>query len=401
MGVISTVVGQTETILINYVEAVFTYVAPPLQTTLKAAGILSLMFIAMNHIFQFRNVNYSTYITWGIRYVCIVSLATIWGNFQIFYDLCVNIPFEYMNALIPAGASYNGVVEAKMYNPANVTDIYTALDEFRHAIFYVADNIIHAFKLLKGSTYKYIPAAILVYIIGIIFTGASIVILLVAKLGFAIAMGLAPLAIAMLLFPQTKGYFESWLRFMGGFAVVPLLLASLMSVVITLAVNMQREDDIFKGFMPFVLVSLAGLVLLFQIPALASSLASTSMPQMGPGAMAGAIGSLGKTVSAPFTKALNTAKSINNVHSKGKDMQYVAKNARDSGAKGSGAGAAVRAMMMSSNARANLRDERKASKIPGYKASRQNDSSDTPQKSGASKSGGGSVLTPEQMARNR
>lgn len=202
----------------------------------------------------------------------------------------------------------------------------------------------------------------------------AIVIILIAKLGYVIGMALAPLALMMLIMEKTRGYFEAWLRFTIGFAVVPLLLGVMMTVIIYIASNLTRGDDIFKGYLPFVLVTLAGLVLMAQIPTLATTLSGASMPQMNGGAMAAAA----RTFSSPVTKMYSAMNSANNTRRSTmntvKDMKHVASNARAAGASRSAAASgAVKAMMMSSGARRDLRedrvrarDEKKAAKIKGY-----------------------------------
>ena len=315
MGVIADVVTGTESALSMYPEVVFNTLGPVLVDTMRLVGVMSLMFMALNQIFHFREITYSTYLKWAIRIICIYAFALSWENFSLFYDLFVNVPFEFASNITSASHVNMVICQSTglfgfgwtnlptiidlsdIFSSANVkclglpapppvtngdNSIYIALDTFRDALFQIGDALMNSFELLDGGTWKNIFAGLIVYVIGLIFTGTAIVVMITAKVGFAVGMGLAPLAIALLTFSQTRGYFESWLRFVSGFALVPLLVSTLMSVVILVAYGLTRNDDFFAGFMPFVLVALAALVLLFQIPTLASQLASTNMPSIGP-----------------------------------------------------------------------------------------------------------------------
>jgi hypothetical protein len=114
-------------------------------------------------------------------------------------------------------------------------------------------------------------------------------------------MGLAPLAIAMLTFNQTRSYFEGWLRLTAGFAVVPLLLIAIMSVIVTVGNQTVRGDDFFGGYLPFALVSVAGLVFMFEIPTMAGSLASVTLPQIGTAAVMQAMSRVTQIIKSPLT----------------------------------------------------------------------------------------------------
>lgn len=330
MGVIAEVLNATETIMTAYPELVFTHVGPALQDTLKVAGVVSLVFAGLNQILNFRQITYSTYLVWAIRYICIVFMATVWSNFAIFYNVFIDLPTEYAYATIASVdkstiqltnchtvSEYLGPIKLVVTGhhqecdettvithvpiTQNSTTMYDMLDDFGQQIFSIAKNVIGQFGLTHGSTYKYLFGGLIIYIIGIIYIAASLVVLLISKVGLAVAMGLAPLAISMLTFTQTRGYFESWLRFTGGFAIVPLLVMSVVSVAISVANNIVPGSDFFGGFMPFVLVAIAVLVLLFQIPTMASQLAQTSVPQLGAAMAAQAASRVSQFVKSPLT----------------------------------------------------------------------------------------------------
>jgi type IV secretion system protein VirB6 len=100
MGIIADVILETENIMEFYVQNTFEAVSTPLQVVLALAGVLSLVFIAINHIYNIRSVNYTVYITWAVRYACILSFALVWNNFAPLKDAIVDTPINYATATI-------------------------------------------------------------------------------------------------------------------------------------------------------------------------------------------------------------------------------------------------------------------------------------------------------------
>lgn len=356
MGIIVDVMTGTTTVLEQHVVDVFKAVGPAMKDSLKAAGAVGLIFVAINHMFNISEVKYSDYIKWLFRFSCIYSIALTWENFEIFYNLFVSLPSEYASSLITATklagelelcVPKGGLLGFGVLNTPTIIDIgsavgldgdcskiepptvdgavkdsvFSALDQFSETIFSIGTAVMKEFVLLDAGTYKYILAGVMIYVVGLLFTGYALVVMLMAEIGFTIAMSLAPLAISMLVFNQTRSYFENWLRLTAGFAIVKLLASAIMAVIITVAYNMKREDDFFGGYLPFVLVSLAAWTLLQQVPGLASTLASTSLPAMGPGAVKDAVSGPVSAMKSP----LQMASAIGNRSSAAKNAFQIAR----------------------------------------------------------------------------
>lgn len=341
MGVIATVLEGTTTVLAGFPKIIFDGVGPGLAVALKAAGALALIGIAVNQVLQIRQVSFMEYIIWLVRFGCILAFATIWTNFQPFYNLIVKLPQEYSSVLIQEVKETKRVwkekdeaacglksnkgpfgwivwstepascwvdeettkTPAKDANGSYKTGTYDLLDTFAERIFGIGTDILKEFSFFDGSTWKNIIIAFIVYIIGIIFTVVAIITALTAELGVAVSMGLAPLAIAMLTFNQTRHFFESWLKLTVGFAIVPLLIISIMSLIVTAASNVQKGDDFFGGFLPLILITVAGLTFMKQVPNLAGSLANVSLPKMGNAAVLSSLSSMYQAARSPFALA--------------------------------------------------------------------------------------------------
>ncbi|MEI9414598.1 type IV secretion system protein [Mesorhizobium sp. Cs1321R2N1] len=280
MGLISTLAATIDGALVDYVQAVFEGVAHPIRKLLNATALIALLFIAVNHIMQFRPVNYSIYLMWGVRYILIYSFATIWVNFHGIYTILVDVPGEYTALMMRAAASPRAVGGGP--NPAKLMNTYSAMDGFSRAIMQIGEDRISNTSVWDiGKSVRNVALGILIMVIGAFFTAASAVCVLISKVGFAVSISLAPLAITMLMMPQTRQHFESWTRFTIGFAIIPLLATALMAVVVGISAHMPRGAGGEFGF-PFIMIAVT--VLMFMIPTMASTLASASVAAVGAGA---------------------------------------------------------------------------------------------------------------------
>ncbi len=386
MGIVVDVLSATDAIMITYVQNVYDTVSAPLKITLGLAGGLSLIFVAINHIYNVRSVTYNTYILWAVRYACIVAFATGLANNVPHYlnDLIKSIPNSYGAATVASVKTFTeekykcgriygvfGVVgwkqkwctrtvESNTPLAKDANAVNEVLDLFSNKIFGIGAGLFDQLGW-KPSTWKFIISGLLVYVIGFAFTAASLLILLMSNIGLALMFGLAPLAVALLTFPQTRNYFSNWLSMTIGFAIVPMLIMALMSIVLTVANKIpQGDDSFFQGNLAFLLVAVAAVAFLFQVPGMASTLASSSLPQMGTGQMAGAASRISQMARAPFTAPLAARAAINDRAGAGKAASQAA-TASGKGRMGA-AYAGTKAMMQSSQYRAqkanrtNIRD---------------------------------------------
>lgn len=346
MGVIADISADIDGALITYAQSIFIVVAGPIRTLLHSMALFGFMFIAVNHIIQFRTVNYSQYLHWGLRFMLIYSFATIWANFSGIYNLLIEVPSDYIILLLSSATLNISGTHIDYIDPSNITDTGSAIDEFGHAIFVIGGKFLSSLNIFHlGRSFRNIFVGIVIIIIGLLFIAAAAVIIMIGKIGFALSMSLAPLAIIMLMLPQTRGYFESWSRFAVGFALIPLLTSGLMAVALFAASRLlpyQPVDDDLRIYVSFIMVMIGALTLLFQIPTMASALSSSSVAAVGAGA------------------ALTIARKIKQ---KGRQISNRG-NAQNTTSGGGGAtqigmsSSALNSMRQNSMLRANRRDER-------------------------------------------
>lgn len=306
MGMIQEIGTQIDAATVDYLQAVFTAVATPVTNLMKSVGVVALLFIALNHIFQVQSVHYSKYLSWGVTYVIVVSFATLWSNFSPVYNALTGITQGYSNLVVEAVAKDIETLRADILDPGKITGAgeaktYAAMDEFGHAIVWISGDFFRDTSITNlGKTFRNIFSGIVVLVVGGIFIAACAVMILIAKVGIILAISLAPLGIMMFMWDKTRQYFQGWVSLLIGFSVIPLLLGCLMAIVLYFAAHLlatsgASSHDKHK-FWGFVFVMIAALVLLFHIPTMAQTVASVSVA-VGGSSVARGLTSLGGRMS--------------------------------------------------------------------------------------------------------
>jgi len=360
---ISYLTQMMQTAMMQYLELVFTAVSAPLGVLLKSVALIAVLFIALNHIMQFRPINYSVYLMWGVRYMLIYTFALVWANFNGIYTLITEIPDHYAALLVKAVAGNFAVVTHRtdILDPGRITDQYTAMDEFSHALFWMAGDFFRDTSITNlGLTFKNIGLGILMGIVGGIWTAVATIIVMIAQIGFMMALSLAPLAICMLMMEQTRQYFEAWSRFVLSFLVIPLLLAALTSIVLYFAsmllVSSHAGSNHKEAYLMFACIMVAAFVLLWKLPEMGQTISGSAIGAAGVG-LGRAAASLASSGSAKM--AFNGARRL-------RDGAHVASAARKSGASpGRVMWATVNGMRQSAIARQNRRDDRLSGRTRG------------------------------------
>ena len=85
--------------------------------------------------------------------------------------------------------------------------------------------------------------SIILAVIGALMACVAILVSAIAKVGLAMAVSLAPLFIASLLFRGTSDLFSSWAKFTLGFALIPLVLAGVMGAIVGIGGAMIADID--------------------------------------------------------------------------------------------------------------------------------------------------------------
>lgn len=242
----------------GYAQSVFVDFAGPVTGMIQAGGILGLALIATNALFQFVPIRMSSYITWGVRYVMILSVATSWAQFQPLYEILTNTP---------------GSIGAALLGATDAPNLNAALDEMVTAIFDFSDRANEESGWLGISL-----TAVVLIVLGALMACVAILVSALAKIGLAMSVSFAPVFIACLLFNATKSLFESWTRFTLGFALIPVVLAGVMGAVIGVGeelIGTAEAASTLSAAASFIIVIFAAIFMMFNIPSLVTGLAGT------------------------------------------------------------------------------------------------------------------------------
>ena len=242
----------------SYAETVFQGFAGPVTAVIQAGGLVGLALIAANAVMQFVPIRMTSYFTWGIRYVMVLSVATSWSQFQFVYDILTNVPGSIGAALIGATSAPN---------------LNAALDQMVTEIFNFSDRANEESGWLGISL-----TAVVLVVLGALMACVAILVSALAKIGLAMSVSFAPIFIASLLFSATRQLFETWTRFTLGFALIPLVLAGVMGAVIgvgqSLASTASGATEISQAA-AFIIVVFAAVFMMYQIPSLVTGLAGS------------------------------------------------------------------------------------------------------------------------------
>lgn len=188
----------------------------------------------------------------------VYSIATNWGTFTVFcYNLFTSGPDQLMSALV--GGS----------NPS--AQLGVVFDKGMSSASQIYEN---AGRLDMGQ----MSVAFVLMLTTVLLTSYALFLLVMSKLGLAILLSLGPIFIPFALWPATKGLFQAWLNYLINYALIPVLTLGLLGLIISIlddaVQKIQAVGDrplIYHTF-PFLLTGSITVLLLAQIPRLASTL---------------------------------------------------------------------------------------------------------------------------------
>ena len=135
------------------------------------------------------------------------------------------------------------------------------------------------------------------------FLVAATLCIIVANVGSQIIAMVGPLFFAFLLFPATRQYFSSWVNTALSYALIPLIIAVVASLSVSLSTQMLPTGTLVTAtFTQVFLASIGNLILLFFLKTVATLASSLSAGGIN-AAMPGGVGAAAKSLS-------NSAKGI-------------------------------------------------------------------------------------------
>lgn len=197
------------------------------------------------------------------RIALVFIFLNAYSNFDAVYGVLAETPSELGGVVLSAATG------------DTVTDLYSGLDELYSEALDLGQAVAENGSMISGAM-----ASLLMFLIAALMATISIIVICAAKLMIAVLIVIGPLAIACTLFKQSAPVFEAWVKLALGFAFVPLLTAAMAGFTIATSEMLAPDPDTAKtigDIIGFVVVMMLGTGLMFMVPTLAQSLASTSL----------------------------------------------------------------------------------------------------------------------------
>lgn len=188
----------------------------------------------------------------------VYSAATNWGTFTVFcYNLFTAGPDQLMSALV-GGSSPSA-------------QLGVVFDKGMSAASQIYEN---AGRLDMGQ----MSVAFVLMLSTVLMTAYALFLLILSKIGLAILLSLGPIFIPFALWPATKGLFQSWLNYLVNYALIPALTLGLLGLIVSILedavqkIHAVGDRPLIYHTFPFLLTGSITVLLLAQIPRLASTL---------------------------------------------------------------------------------------------------------------------------------
>ncbi|MDD9900374.1 MAG: type IV secretion system protein [Alphaproteobacteria bacterium] len=249
-----------------------------------------LMFIVFIAVYGYKVIisgrfSTSDIITHCLKIIVVLALATQWDTFfQFVYRMTTETPSDLAGQMMLAASDSLGGTGADTTVTAN-----TALSQFYERAMAVCERLLEGASFSHWELFLY---AVLVWFGALGFVGYALMLIILAKLAVALLLAIGPIFILLLIFNNTRNLFEGWLRTLLNYAIVPIFVYTLLSLLLALAEAplryLEQHSGLYDKFMtsigPFVLISFISILLLAQIMNIAASITSgLSLSTLGSG----------------------------------------------------------------------------------------------------------------------
>ena len=118
----------------------------------------------------------------------------------------------------------------------------------------------------------------LILIAGIILCVFALLFMIYAKMGMAIALALGPIFLIFFLWDSTRGIFSAWINKLITFALIPIILAGVMSLMLSIinvtlpSITQPPEQSHFTGILIFCALSFVTAIIFYFVKSYASAL---------------------------------------------------------------------------------------------------------------------------------
>lgn len=152
------------------------------------------------------------------------------------------------------------------------TSMATSLDQLASAY---ANGVLQIWQNAEGieATLTALLMIAIVVLFGAVFMAVGAAFLILAKFALALCLAIGPLFIAAALFPATRRFLDSWVGQCLNYALLVALFSATAAIEINFATSHIATAFGWKALMEAAIIGVVFLVVLFELPSLASSLA--------------------------------------------------------------------------------------------------------------------------------
>ncbi|EJF93853.1 type IV secretion system protein [Bartonella elizabethae] len=242
-----------------------------LNGPLKLSCTIYIIFIGYNIISGRSSMPLWEFIVTTFKLGIVVALAT---NAALYNEWVGDLFFNSLpNAIAQA-------TQGTIHSDKNVWD-----DMLNQAVAHVFDEAKKASWLALGAYLVAWIVGFACYVIAAIFCLIGFYVTMFAKLGLFLVLSVGPLFISLYMFSATRRFTEAWLGQVANFVILQVLVVLLGSMYIKLALKIFTKDieDMMFAYGSFMVVGIGGVFLFFNLPSMASALASGGASLTGSG----------------------------------------------------------------------------------------------------------------------
>ncbi|WP_375649991.1 MULTISPECIES: type IV secretion system protein [unclassified Bartonella] len=242
-----------------------------LSAPLKASCTIYIIFMGYNIISGRSSMPLWEFIVTAFKLGIIVSLAT---NAALYNEWVGDLFFNSLpNAIAHA-------TQGTIHSDKNIWD-----DLLNKAVAHVFDEAKSASWLALGAYLVAWIVGFACYVIAAVFCIIGFIVTMFAKLGLFLVISVGPLFISLYMFSSTRRFTEAWLGQVANFIILQILVILLGGMYVKLALKIFTTNivDIMFSFGAFMVVGLGGIFLFFNLPGMASALASGGASLTGSG----------------------------------------------------------------------------------------------------------------------
>ncbi|MFN3828373.1 MAG: type IV secretion system protein [Micavibrio sp.] len=272
MGAIETLIDNVDSMILGFVQGSFG------SLTASIHILWQLMFIVFIAVYGYKvmisgRFSASDMIVHCVKIIIILVVATQWDTFfTIAYNMVTDFPNDIAGQILQGSTNTLG-------SNAQPTDQMTAnsgLSNFFDRGMKIVQKILEGAGLTDFGLYLY---AGIVFMGTVCFAGYAGMLIILSKIAVAILLAVGPIFILLLIFSNSRGLFEGWLRTLLNYSVIPIFVYTLLAFLLSLAErpleNLEEHSSVTQalldGVAPYALVTFISTLLLMQIMNMAAS----------------------------------------------------------------------------------------------------------------------------------